>query len=249
MRQDQHHDSAGRAARTISGYPTSAAMNCSPRRDGHWQRCGGARIPAWTRLSSHCKRYAPAALADGAVHGDGLVFPLRRVAESLAWASDQRQQPAVSCLEVLAVTTGHGMLPHDARGRRARPRPAGPLPTGPQAARQAGEGSALGSPSTGAGRIPAPLAGRVSKAALARARPVDRCVSAARGTGSRHNPVGRPVGSSCGPVRVVIIRAFGHGGTSPTTGASWPAAQPDPPAHGDGSISARHPNGHEGRPP
>jgi len=220
MRQDQHHDSAGRAARTISGYPTSAAMNCSPRRDGHWQRCGGARIPAWTRLSSHCKRYAPAALADGAVHGDGLVFPLRRVAESLAWAADQRQQPAVSCLEVLAVTTATACC-------RTTPAGAEPNPDQQELCRQAlklparpAKAPALGSPRTGAGRIPAPLAGRVSKAALARARPVDRCVCAARGTGSRHNPVGRPVDSSCGPARVVIIRAFGHCGTSPTTGAS-----------------------------
>ena len=169
MRQDQHYDSAGRAARTICGYPKSAAMNGSPRRDGHWRRCGGARIPAWTRLSSHCKRYAPAALADGAVHGDGLVFPLRRVAESLAWAADQRQQPAVSCLEVLAVTTATACC-------RTTPAGAEPNPDQQELCRQAlklparpAKAPALGSPRTGAGRIPHTPCRPRSKAALARA--------------------------------------------------------------------------------
>ena len=95
---------------------------------------------------------------------------------------------------------------------------------------------------------PTPLAGRVARR-HSREPPGRPLLLRRPGTGSRHNPVGRPVDSSCGPARVVIIRAFGHGGTSPTTGASWPAAQPDPPAHGDVLISARHPNGHEGRPP
>ena len=74
---------------------------------------------------------------------------------------------------------------------------------------------------------PTPLAGRVARR-HSREPPGRPLLLRRPGTGSRHNPVGRPVDSSCGPARVVIFRALGHGGTSPTAGASWPAAQPDP---------------------
>ena len=140
MRQDQHNDSAGRAARTIFRYPMSAAMRLpsAPERSTG-KRCGGARIPARPGLSGRSSG-TPFLLSD-----DGAV---RRGRPGIC-AARLCPEPGVRCRSATTACVqlpggvrrhrGRGgehrsatIEPHDARGRRARPRPAGPLLTGAQ---------------------------------------------------------------------------------------------------------------------